>query len=131
MINLGENIKKLRELKNFTQQYLADELGLSLSGYGKIERNQTELSITRLYKICEVLEVDLQTLLSFDGKELFKSSAGRAAIANQVCVIPSAPDRQSELIEKYKEENLYLKQLVQSLLEKEKCTCLDKIRIHN
>lgn len=131
MANLGENIKKLRELKNYTQQFLADELGLSLSGYGKIERNQTELSITRLYKICEVLEVDLQTLLSFNGNELFKSFDDRAGIASQVSLISLTTDLQLELIEKYKEENLYLKQLIQSLLEKEKCTCLDKIRIHN
>jgi transcriptional regulator with XRE-family HTH domain len=35
-MKLGKNIKKLRELKNYTQQYLADELGISLSAYGKI-----------------------------------------------------------------------------------------------
>lgn len=131
MLNLGENIKKLRELKNFTQQYLADELGLSLSGYGKIERNQTELSINRLYKICEVLEVDLHTLLSFDGKELFKPAISKNGVHSQANSSHSNNDWQSELIEKYKEENLYLKQLVQSLMEKEKCTCLDNLRIKN
>jgi len=72
-MNLGENIKKLREFKNFTQQYLADELGLSLSGYGKIERDQTELTINRLLKICEILEVDLFTLINFDHKSVFQN----------------------------------------------------------
>jgi transcriptional regulator with XRE-family HTH domain len=38
----------LRELKNYTQQYLADELGISLSAYGEIERNQTEITLARV-----------------------------------------------------------------------------------
>jgi transcriptional regulator with XRE-family HTH domain len=69
-VKLGENIKKLRELKNYTQQYLADELGISLSGYGKIERDQTEITMARLLEIAKILEIDLFSLIHFNGNEI-------------------------------------------------------------
>jgi len=69
-VKLGENINKLRELKNYTQQYLADELGISLSGYGKIERDQTEITMARLLEIAKILEIDLFSLIHFNGNEI-------------------------------------------------------------
>lgn len=55
-MKVGDNIKKLRELRNYTQQYLADQLEISLSGYGKIERNETDVSLSRLQQIADILE---------------------------------------------------------------------------
>jgi len=73
-MSVGEKIKKLRELKNYTQYYMANELNLSLSGYGKIERDETDISLSRLEEIAKVLEVDLPTILSFDEKNVFNFS---------------------------------------------------------
>lgn len=44
-MTVGSNIKKLRELKNFTQQYMADSLNMSDGGYSKIERDETDISV--------------------------------------------------------------------------------------
>jgi len=118
-MNLGENIKKVRELKNFTQQYLADELGLSLSGYGKIERDQTELTLSRLIRICKILEVDLFILINFNGKDLIKDlnqQNGNGYRSPESLKI--SEDFHQQLIQKYKEENNYLKELVKNLLER-------------
>jgi transcriptional regulator with XRE-family HTH domain len=119
-VKLGENIKKLRELKNYTQQYLADELGMSLSGYGKIERDQTEITVNRLFEIIRILEVDLFTLLNFNGNDVFKNGKNssnqspRPESQNQT----HSQDWANQMIQKYKEENDYLKGLIQQLLEK-------------
>ena len=51
--NLGHKIKKLRELRNFSQEYMADQLGLSQSAYSKLETDQTELTYNRLSKIAD------------------------------------------------------------------------------
>ena len=116
-MKLGENIKKLRELKNYTQQYLADELGISLSGYGKIERDQTEITMARLLEIAKILEIDLFSLIHFNGNDLFKngkqSNETKASEPSSLCL-----DLQQQLIQKYKEENEYLKELVSQLMEK-------------
>ena len=47
--NIGENIKKVRELKNITREHLADNLNMSLSNYSKIERSEIDITIARLY----------------------------------------------------------------------------------
>jgi transcriptional regulator with XRE-family HTH domain len=37
---LGSKIKTIREMKNFTQEYIAEKLEMSQSNYSRIERNQ-------------------------------------------------------------------------------------------
>ena len=73
-MNIGTNIKNIRELKNYSQEYVAEEIGISQSLYAKIENGSAIPKIDRLQKIAEVLEVDLSTLLSttniFDDKSM-------------------------------------------------------------
>jgi transcriptional regulator with XRE-family HTH domain len=69
--NLGDTIRKIRELKNFSQSYMAERLGLSVSGYGKIERNETELTLSRIKQIAEIFEMDFTKVLSFDKNLVF------------------------------------------------------------
>ena len=63
-MNIGNNIKNIRELKNFSQEYVATEIGLSQPQYSKIENGTAIPKIDRLQRIADVLEVDLSTLLS-------------------------------------------------------------------
>ena len=62
--DIARNIKQIRELKSFTQEYMAQELGISQSAYGKIEQGLTILKIDRLQQIADILEVDISTLLN-------------------------------------------------------------------
>lgn len=70
-LNIGESIKKFRELKNITREQMAAELGLSLSGYGKIERNEVDLTISRIREIAKILKVDISQILNFDVSQIF------------------------------------------------------------
>ena len=45
---IAENIKKFRELKNLTRDQMAADLDMSLSGYGKLERGEVDISISKL-----------------------------------------------------------------------------------
>lgn len=69
-MSIENNIRKLRELKNYTQAYMADELNLSLSGYGKLERGEIDLTISRLEKIASILATDLNTIINFNSDDL-------------------------------------------------------------
>ncbi|WP_395654394.1 helix-turn-helix domain-containing protein [Flavobacterium sp.] len=73
-MKIGENIKKFRELKNLTREQMASELGLSLSGYSKIERDEVDLTISRVQQIAEVLQVELSQILNFDATQIFNIS---------------------------------------------------------
>ncbi len=71
MKNIIDNIKKFRELKNITREHIADSLEMSLSGYSKLERGEVELTVSKLYKISEILEVDISQILNFDASQIF------------------------------------------------------------
>ncbi|MCW3074273.1 MAG: helix-turn-helix domain protein [Flaviaesturariibacter sp.] len=63
-MNIGDKIRKVRELKGLKQEYVAGKLGLSVTAYGNIERNDSSLSFERLEEIAEVLEVTVQDILN-------------------------------------------------------------------
>ena len=72
MIQQAETkIKQIRELKNFTQEYVAQKLGLSTRAYSKIETGETQLTINRLNEISAILEVQPMEVLGFDDKKVF------------------------------------------------------------
>jgi len=72
-----KNIKKIRELKNLTRDYVADELKMSTSGYGKIERGEVDLTVSKLEKIAEVLDVSIEFIFRFDVSLFFESKANK------------------------------------------------------
>lgn len=69
-MSIGKKIKQFRELRNYTQEFMASSLGLSQTGYGKIERDSTDLSINRLQQIAKVLEVDYKQILEFNKENI-------------------------------------------------------------
>lgn len=72
--SIGENIKRFRELKNLTRESIASELDLSVSGYSKIERNEVDLTLSRIKQISEILGVDVSQILNFDASNIFNVS---------------------------------------------------------
>ncbi len=62
-MNTGEKIRQIRLIKGFSQENMADMLHISTTAYGDIERNKTELTISRATEIAKVLEVNLVDLL--------------------------------------------------------------------
>jgi transcriptional regulator with XRE-family HTH domain len=69
-MKIGDNIKKLRELRNYTQEVMAEKLNISQNAYSKIERGETDVSFSRLVQISQVLEVNLLDLIAFDGQKM-------------------------------------------------------------
>ncbi len=57
-------LKSLREIRNYTQEYVADELGISQSYYSKIEKEQVELSVRHLCRLAEILNIEVSVLLN-------------------------------------------------------------------
>ena len=66
-------IKQIRELKNVSQEFVANKLGLSIRAYSKIETGETQLTINRLNEISEALGVDPIEVLGFDDKQVFNN----------------------------------------------------------
>ena len=65
-MNIGEKIRQARQQKGFSQENMADMLGISTTAYGDIERNKTELTITRATEIAGLLQVNIMELMGVD-----------------------------------------------------------------
>ncbi len=65
-MEIGYKIKKVRELRNYKQEYMAEKLGISQVSYSRVENGLTKLDLNRLSDIAHVLDVDPIFLLSFD-----------------------------------------------------------------
>jgi transcriptional regulator with XRE-family HTH domain len=61
---LSEKIRLIRLSKNLSQQNIADELGITVSAYSNMERGVTEITIQRLKKIAQILQVNLNDLIT-------------------------------------------------------------------
>jgi transcriptional regulator with XRE-family HTH domain len=73
MKTIFDNIKKFRELKSVTRESMASDLGMSLSGYSKLERGEVDLTLSKLVKISQILNVSIEQLLNFDPSQIFNN----------------------------------------------------------
>lgn len=80
MQKVGDNIRKLRELKNFTQDYLADKAGIARETLGKIEKGEPGTKLDTVFKIAAVLEVRVTEIFDFDPQQFFNHSNNNAVI---------------------------------------------------
>lgn len=68
-MQLHHKIRSIRLIKNLTQNYLADELGIDVANYSRLERGETSISVDRLKKIAQILEVNLNELINEEKEE--------------------------------------------------------------
>lgn len=62
-MTLGTNIKTRREKLKLSQEYLADQIGVSRQAVSKWETDQSEPTANNLVKLADVLEIDLSELV--------------------------------------------------------------------
>lgn len=61
---VGQRLQLIRLEKNLTQEQMSEKLNLSTSAYCKIEYGETDLTLTRLNRIAEVLEISATDLFN-------------------------------------------------------------------
>lgn len=77
---ISENIRKFRELRGFSQDYMAHKMNLSQSAYAKIEKENTKLTVDRLQSISEILEVDVASLINASKQNIFNQYNNQTAL---------------------------------------------------
>ena len=70
--NVAGNIRKIREYRDYTQDYLAAKLKISQNAYSKIELGYSKLTVDRLFQISTILEVEVSHLLTLNHNDLIK-----------------------------------------------------------
>lgn len=112
-----ERIRKFRGLKEYSQEYMGQQLGLSQKGYSSLENGETPLSIDRLNKIAEILDIDVFELLSFDEKVLFNNynHSNQTGFFGTFYGNVTQGDMYEKMIDQLKEENVHLKKQIEKL----------------
>jgi len=93
-MDIGTNIRKIRELKGFSQEFMAEKLAISQRQYSRVEKNETELTLSKLETIGNVLEVTPQQLMGFDEKFIFKNCETAFGGINQTYYAFSEKERE-------------------------------------
>lgn len=75
-MKVEEKIRLFREAKHITQEEIADRIGMSTSGYSKLERGEVRLNLNRLEQIAEILEMNVTDLLREDSGVVYQINEG-------------------------------------------------------
>jgi transcriptional regulator with XRE-family HTH domain len=67
-------IRNRREMRNYTQEYLAYRLNISQNAYSKIELGYTKITVERLFAIADILEFDVIDFINTDRAELVNAA---------------------------------------------------------
>lgn len=92
MKKIGQNIRKLRELRNFTQQYMAEKLEMTQGNYARIENEEIHLSEERLQKISGLLGYSSEFIIQFDVEKIHDMVAEKKDTVKEVFQYQISPE---------------------------------------
>jgi transcriptional regulator with XRE-family HTH domain len=75
-MTLGEKIKTIRTIKGYSQEFIAEKMGISTSTFSKIERNEIIANWTRMNEIASVLDISIADLVTFGDNNVINVSGG-------------------------------------------------------
>jgi len=88
---VGKNIRTLRHQRGWSQEDVANRLGISIPAFSKIETGVTDINLSRLEQIANIYEVNVVNLLSLDA-ESAEPQVSNLSIAQKKIV-----DREAEI----------------------------------
>lgn len=82
-MGMHDKIRMMRELRQLSQEDMAEKMNMSPSGYAKIERGETRLQYDKLVQIAQIFNVSLSDLVDNDkGVIFFMNENGNNTSAN-------------------------------------------------
>jgi transcriptional regulator with XRE-family HTH domain len=60
---IAERIRQLRRDKDYSQQFMADAIGISQNAYSKLESGKTPIHLDRLVQVAALLDINVCALL--------------------------------------------------------------------
>lgn len=119
---IGNKIKNIRELKNLTQEYVAEKLDISQAAYSKLESGETKVSKEKLVQIAEALEVTPEDIKSFDSEKYFNNVGnveGDNSNSYNESIVIGMGTEEIELIKKLYEDKFTLMEELMKQKDKE------------
>lgn len=73
-----EILRKVRVLKNYSQEYVAEQIGVSLSSYARYEQGKVEIDFYSVVKIAGLYKMSIDALVHYNDPD-FKVEEPRSA----------------------------------------------------
>lgn len=115
MKGIGEKIRKIRNLRGYSQEYMGARLKMSQNNYSRIELDQINLTLNTLTEIANVLDIGVQEILSFNETGLFKIADTRRPETSYPTQPPIVSMLQEEIVSLRED-----KRRLMTLLEKQR-----------
>lgn len=119
------NISKKRRERDITQADMAEKLGLSETGYAKVERGETKLDVDRLHKIADILEINIAELIPFGDSSIvvynnpdFNLSLDNEELEHIIVSLKHKLFAKDEIIRSLRQQISTLEQVVKDLSSK-------------
>ena len=100
--NLGNNIKRFRLEKGFSQENLALRAGIHPAYLGRLERGEKCPTLDTVFKICDALSVPVADIITFSEKEN-KSEGDKKTVEEILEKLPKS--KQDKLLDIIKQLN--------------------------
>ncbi len=97
MLTIGEKIRHFRDLKGYSQEYMAQKLNISTKTYNSLETEKTKVSLEKVQKIAKLLGIDYLELLSYGEKITQINTGDIEGNNNQVNVLNTNKDLTHEI----------------------------------
>ncbi len=109
---VGLRIRKVRESKGYSQEYVANLLNISQASYARLENQITKITLDRLFKIAEILETSVVEF--FDSE---RCSPVNSPTQNQFIesIHSSCKDNYERLLKSKDEQILLLRQMLNKI----------------
>ncbi|OOF45219.1 hypothetical protein BKK51_07250 [Rodentibacter trehalosifermentans] len=125
-MKVNETIRTMRELNQFTQEEMAEKLGITPNSYSKLERGISKISLERLEQIAQIFNINVSELYATKEKGFYyflSEHNGSNYYSNDQTLLSYNKEleirlkHKNEIIEKLNDEIQSLKKII-SLLEK-------------
>ena len=80
---IAKNIRKHRELKGFSQEYMAHQLNVNQSTYAKMENSSTKITIDKLFSVAQLLETDISEILDLKNQTIYNQDLKDNSVGHQ------------------------------------------------
>jgi len=63
MLDVGNTLRRYRDERQYTQQYVANIIGISRVAYRKWENNEVDFALSQLKKIAELYDISIHEII--------------------------------------------------------------------
>lgn len=63
MVAFGKRVREVRKARGISQEKLAEMAGIDRSYMGNIERGEKNITLKKIYEICDALQIDIKILI--------------------------------------------------------------------